>query len=938
MRSEQGKATIRRKPSQDETPSARSIAKPERTPVERPDCFGFPGPPERKEGEPLRVLVCNRVAREEGQECWADYLAKGMEEDVEWRYIVGLGDANLLREHGEVSYMSGDYEDRWWDFFRVVWDFRPHVVHTSYRMGAEFAKRAGLPCLCTVHGIEEGESYGGSVADVAVGVSPAVQDVDTVVTSGVEPVEFAENKREDTVVWLGRTDEDRHPIPFLEALERLPNVNALIIGSSKKGEVDIQQEVYNRALQERVRVHGDLSSQEARDLAAEGQVIVSAVNESFGLATVEMMTAGLRPVVIEGPGYQTELANEYGVVVRSTIQGLIDGIKEGLRLAQDEEGNRRMAGWARSNYSCREMARGYYEIYEDLVRPVIDVVVLAWNELEATKACVNSILANTWTPFRLIMLDNGSEEPVAEFFKNIEATHDNAVAVCLDENLGAPGGRNYIYEHFDENDFFFWLDNDILPQEGWLGPLYDIMRTDEQIGAISPWNTVYQEEARGKEPRDGIFHGTANLFRRSAVEDVRENGVFSEPFASMSGRADTDLLCRIKEGGYRLILDGTIHLYHFGGHLQNDKGQGLTRRHGNVKQMEAAEKEFQAKWESFGKRRSGYRRNRMATAKARIMFCVPHAWWGGLHIWTEYLAKYLPNDKFEKHMLVYRSLFGGAEALRELGIVHMLPPDKSRSQCGDAIRSIFAEVNPYVVQANAPDMAQAAHELGIPCVTTAHSMKGPEANGSEFADRVFRVSPAIPGNCPVIFNGVDQPPSMKREENLIVYLGRLDEDRNPEVLFEAFNELYRRRQDFRVKVIGASLQGPFVPEAFQWEEGLEERIELTGLLRHDDALREVAVADIITAPWPEGFGLGVAEGMRCGAIPVVADEGGGPFVVGDYGITVGKTIDEIADGFEQAIDDDGLRGQRDKIRRYAAQRYDAKRFSAEYARHYEEMV
>jgi glycosyltransferase involved in cell wall biosynthesis len=532
---------------------------------------------------------------------------------VEWRYIIAHEDedsGHLLRNHGEVSFFSGDYEEAWWKFFRVVMDFRPHVVHASYRVGAEFAKRAGLPCVCTVHGIIGGDYYGSAVADISVGVSSSVEKgTDGFILNGVVPLPLRHHKN-NLVVWLGRTDKDRHPIPFLEALMRVPEAKALIIGRSCQGEIDMRAEIASRGLGDRVELYDDLTPEEARIKASEASIVIGAVNESFGMATAELMTSGVRPVVVQGPGYQSKMAERYGVIVRPTIGGLVDGIKTGLKIARERpEESRRMAEWARREFDCRRMSREYYEVYRSLERKTIDIVVMAWNELEVTKSCVNSILANTWTPFRLILLDNGSEEPVYEYFQSVEAMHPNVVAVRSEANLGCPGGREFIFENFPENEFFFWLDNDMLVPEGWLGPLYDIMRSDPMIGAVSPWNTIYMgnNKLQALKGEDLDFHGSNNLYRRSAVEAVKEGDhILAEPFRSMSGRADSDLLCRLKEGGYRLLFDGKIRLYHLGGPLHKGNSQGLTRRHGNIGAMFDAEEEFGRKWKSFGNRRSGY--------------------------------------------------------------------------------------------------------------------------------------------------------------------------------------------------------------------------------------------------------------------------------------------------------------------------------------------
>lgn len=572
--------------------------------------FGFPGPDNPPaEGEPLKVLVCNRVARQEGQECWADYLAKGMPDGaVEWRYVVAIQDSNsgkLLSNHGEVSYMTGTEEQMWWSFFRAVWDFRPHIVHTSFYLGARFAKRCGIPCVATVHGLNGGEFFGSLDADISVGVSSAVRSgTDMTITNGILPLEYPEDRMENTVVWLGRTDEDRHPIPFLEAIRLSPGISAIIIGRSCQEKINMRDEIKIRGIQDRVEVYDELQPDEARALASRANVVVSAVNESFGLATAELITAGVRPVVIDGPGYQADMAKQYGVVVRPTIAGLVEGIERGIELSNNEAENRLMARWASATYDCGAMSRQYLDVYRSLIVPSIDIVILSWNEINATKACVNSVLAHTWVPYRLVLVDNGSEEPVLDYYNSVAAAYGNVVVVALKENAGCPGGRWAAYNACPDSDFFFWLDNDMLVPPNWLGKLYAEMRKDERIAAVSPWNTIYGPNIIDKPAHDLDFHGSNNLYRRAAVEAVKEGEcIFSSPFFELNGRADTDLLCRFREADYRLIFDGTVKLYHLGGALRGDSSQGFTRRHGDVDGMFTAGDKFHEKWSAFGVRR-----------------------------------------------------------------------------------------------------------------------------------------------------------------------------------------------------------------------------------------------------------------------------------------------------------------------------------------------
>lgn len=79
-------------------------------------------------------------------------------------------------------------------------------------------------------------------------------------------------------------------------------------------------------------------------------------------------------------------------------------------------------------------------------------------------------------------------------------------------------------------------------------------------------------------------------------------------------------------------------------------------------------------------------------------------------------------------------------------------------------------------------------------------------------------------------------------------------------------------------------------------------VRLTGRLSDeelDDLLRRASV--YVQASRHEGFGMGVAEAMLAGVVPVVTDAGALPEVVGDAGIVVAAEPEAIAAGVRRAL-------------------------------------
>ena len=320
----------------------------------------------------LRVLFYTRAAAREGQECFADYLVRGMPEGaVGWAFMLddhwGERSGHMLREHGPVTLMWGSEGERRAQFRRVVQDFRPDVIHSNFHPGSRWSRELGLPLLVTIHGLTGGAWYGAEYADLAVGVSPAaVKGTDTVVLTGVKALEYVQPRRRRRGVFahIGRLDTDRNPDLFLDALALVPEARGLVIGRANRRSFDVDAEAARRGMAERVEWLGEQPADEARAQGARADCVVCPCPvESFGMGTAELMTAGARPVVVEGPGYQAQMAAAYGIVTPATPAAFADGLRRALKQPLAETERRAMAAEAADLYSYRRMAEEYLALY-----------------------------------------------------------------------------------------------------------------------------------------------------------------------------------------------------------------------------------------------------------------------------------------------------------------------------------------------------------------------------------------------------------------------------------------------------------------------------------------------------------------------------------------------------------------------------------------------
>jgi GT2 family glycosyltransferase len=100
---------------------------------------------------------------------------------------------------------------------------------------------------------------------------------------------------------------------------------------------------------------------------------------------------------------------------------------------------------------------------------VLYIAILAHNALAYTQQCLHSLLANSTTPIKIWILDNGSDDETWAWLSQRWATNVNALHSPV--NVGVPGGRNMLLNKIlpqtDPEDFIVFLDNDVEVHPAW---------------------------------------------------------------------------------------------------------------------------------------------------------------------------------------------------------------------------------------------------------------------------------------------------------------------------------------------------------------------------------------------------------------------------------------------------------------------------------------
>lgn len=126
-----------------------------------------------------------------------------------------------------------------------------------------------------------------------------------------------------------------------------------------------------------------------------------------------------------------------------------------------------------NSYIDEALKRGQYK-YE------ASIIVLAYNKLDYTKMCVESILANIpeGLNYELILVNHGSNDGTKEYFESIHPSKQFDIAV----NGGGVGAISRIVE----GEFTFLISNDVIVTPHAIENLLTCIRSDSKIAWVVP--------------------------------------------------------------------------------------------------------------------------------------------------------------------------------------------------------------------------------------------------------------------------------------------------------------------------------------------------------------------------------------------------------------------------------------------------------------------
>ena len=210
------------------------------------------------------------------------------------------------------------------------------------------------------------------------------------------------------------------------------------------------------------------------------------------------------------------------------------------------------------------------------------VIILNWNGIKDTEACVGSLLDQTYDNYEILVIDNGSVDKSVVTLQNLQKKHSLLTIITNNINKGFAGGVNTgIRYAIDRNfDAVALFNNDAVADKQWLQQLTKELNKDRSVvtGLLlnssgskidstaeyySVWGLPFSR-GRGQQadtlPLSSYVFGAtggATIYKTSLFKQI---GLFDESFFAYY--EDVDISFRAQLAGHKIYFTNKAIAYH----------------------------------------------------------------------------------------------------------------------------------------------------------------------------------------------------------------------------------------------------------------------------------------------------------------------------------------------------------------------------------------
>ncbi len=218
-----------------------------------------------------------------------------------------------------------------------------------------------------------------------------------------------------------------------------------------------------------------------------------------------------------------------------------------------------------------------------------EIIVCIHNALDDVRRCLSSVIRYTLPPYRLILVDDGSQKETEEYLVNFSDTQ-NAVLIRNEEAKGYTLAANQGLRA-SQDKFVILLNSDTVVSEGWLDRMVQCAESSDRIGMVGPlsntasWQSIPEvlvdgdwaanplpegvtvedmavlvaEDSKLIYPRLSFLNGFCIMIKRELINDI---GYFDEETFGQGFCEENDYCLRARLNGWELVVADDVYVFH----------------------------------------------------------------------------------------------------------------------------------------------------------------------------------------------------------------------------------------------------------------------------------------------------------------------------------------------------------------------------------------
>ena len=536
-----------------------------------------------------------------------------------------------------------------------------------------------------------------------------------------------------------------------------------------------------------------------------------------------------------------------------------------------------------------------------------------YNHSDYLKQCIDSCINQTYKNFEIIITDDKSpEKEVLPILKMYESKYKNTIKCIFHEKN--QGITETINEQIlnSNSDYYVFLDCDDFLENNALYEAYKIIVNNKNPDYIftdrnhvdEKGNFLFKAEYGGykKNFDQGLtLKEILPIGMAASHLKIIKNSFFSKAglnsnYFSVPGKAgcqDYDFALRsLLEGGKFFYINKSLY-----NHRWHSKSVTFSNNSQQTQLSNQVQRLFQIR-RYLGKIDNIYSKPKIK--HKHILFIVPYLVSGGAERWLLNLSSYLKKNEFIISIFSTNGSGEWTSKAKKITNNVIIRDTKNTSQ-----EKIIDEIIRYVCQ-NSVDIVHISNsETGYKSIEkltglypkpkiidTIHSDKSGfisfSAKYSSYIDHRITVSEiarkiliennyGYQNRMTTIYNATNFIPikTIQKKEKIITYIGRLSEEKNPEMFIKICNQISKKDSEFKFNIVG---NGPLFQELEK--NNKNKKISFLGQRDNLDVIYKKSKYILITS-FTEGLPLVLAEAMSQGCIVISTPVGGIPEVIND---------------------------------------------------------